>query len=253
MAKCAKDKHSLNILLLDIETVPIEALTWGTFKQTVGVEQIKTEWSVISFAAKWLGEKKVIYRDTGGRGKRQVRNDKALMLELHELLDKADIVIGHNVRRFDVKKVNARMLMHGIPPYSPIQVIDTLQVARKHFALTSNKLAWASKHLTDSPKLLHREFPGFELWLECLRDNPKAWRVMRKYNKRDVIALEKYYYRLRPWIDNHPMVKPYKGRCPNCGSNDYRPYGHRYTRFYKTQRHKCNECNSWFTGTRTKI
>lgn len=240
------------ILLLDIETAPLESYTWGLWDQNVGLNQIKTEWSILSYAAKWLGNSKVIYEDTGGRGADKVRDDKHLLKAVWELLDETDIVVAQNGRRFDVKKINARMVMAGMKPYSPIRIVDTLEAAKKYFAFTSNKLEWASDHLTTQKKLDHREFPGFELWKECLADNPKAWAVMKKYNKRDVTGLEEYYLRIRPWIANHPNMGAYseiaEHLCTNCGSAHVQARGYAIYQQGKYRRYQCRDCGKWSRG-----
>ena len=129
---------SPKILLADIETSPLESYTWGLWDQNVGLEQIKTEWTILSYAAKWMHQSRVMYRDTGGRGKHKVRDDKPLMGDLWSLLDEADIVVAQNGKRFDCKKINARLIMHGYGPPSPYRVVDTLLVSKKYFAFTSN-------------------------------------------------------------------------------------------------------------------
>lgn len=213
---------SAKILTIDIESSPLESWTWGIWDQNVGLEQIKTEWTILSFAAKWLGKREIIYADTSGRGESKVRDDKPLMGTIWKLLDEADIIVAQNGKRFDVRKMNARLIMHGYGPPSPYRVIDTLLVARKYFAFTSQKLAWTSKYLTDAPKSEHKAFPGFELWVECLKDNPKAWAEMKKYNIQDVRATEKVYLKQRPWIEGHPNLGVYDSSeqhmCPKCGS-----------------------------------
>lgn len=237
------------IVTLDIETSPIESYTWGIWEQNVGLEQIKTEWSILSFAAKWYGDEKVIYEHAGGRGIKKIRDDKHLLLKIAEILDEADIVIAQNGRRFDVKKINARMIMMDIPPYSPIRIIDTMEVAKKHFAFTSNKLAWMSKYLTDSPKSEHKDFPGFELWKECLLDNPKAWAEMKKYNIQDIFSTEKLYIRLRPWIAVHPNMGVYADSdvplCPKCGSVHLQKRGFAVSQTTRYHRFQCIDCGGW--------
>lgn len=240
------------ILTLDIETSPIESYTWGLWDQNVSVEQIKTEWSVLSYAAKWFGSDKIIYADTSGRGSSNIRKDKALLGQLWKLLDEADWVIAQNGNSFDVKKINSRLIMHGYGPYSPIRVIDTLSVVKRHFGFASNKLAWLTKHLTDHPKDQHKEFPGFELWVQCMADNPKAWKWMKQYNIGDVIGTEKLYRRLRPWIAQHPNFGAYKVgemiSCPKCGSEEVTRQGSRITQQGAYQQYKCKSCGGWSRG-----
>lgn len=242
------------ILTFDIETSPIEAYVWGLWDQNVPVDFIKTDWTIFSWAAKWLGKREVLFQHTGGRGIDKVRDDKPLLKGIRDLLDAADIVVAQNGKRFDVRKINARLIQHGIAPPSPYRVIDTMLVARKYFAFTSQKLKWTSSILTDTPKDEHKRFPGFELWKECLLDNPAAWSEMEKYNKRDVRATEKVYLKLRPWIDNHPNIGVFteaeKPLCPKCGSDKVIRQGQRFS--IKQQgiynRYTCAACGGWSRG-----
>lgn len=245
-------KNSPKIATVDIETCPLESYTWGIWDQNVGLDQIKTEWSILSFAWKWLDSRKVEYADTGGRGEAKVRDDKALVGVLWTLLDQADLVVAQNGQRFDLKKINARLIVHGYGPYSPVRVIDTLQVAKKHFGFTSNKLEWQARYLAGTEKSKHKKFPGFELWSECLKDNPEAWAELKKYNKQDVIATELVYLRQRPWIDQHPNVGTYslkaEVQCPKCGSFNLTKQGIRVLQLGSYQQYKCNDCLGWSRG-----
>lgn len=241
--------RSPRIVTIDIETAPLESFTWDIWDQNISLDQIGVEWAIISFAAKWIGDPQVVCHNTGGRGVDKVRDDLLLMSSLWKILDEADIVIAQNGKKFDIRKINARLLLHGFKPYSPFKLIDTMQVAKKHFAFTSNKLEWMSKHLTRAKKLKHRKFPGFELWLECLKDNPLAWVEMIKYNCVDVIATEQLYIVMRPWIEGHPNVGQYsegrKPTCPKCGSINIQHRGRTYTQSGEYVRYRCNECKGW--------
>ena len=208
------------IITLDIETSPIVAYVWSTFKVNIGLNQIVDEWTILSYCAKELGKKKIIYDDTSKDDR--PRNDYRLLVGLHALLSEVDIVIAQNGKAFDMKKINARFIEKGLPALSPIKVIDTMLIAKDVAKFTSNKLEWLSKHLTDTPKYDHGKFPGMELWTECLKGNKAAWREMKKYNCIDVPATEELYLKLRPYMQNHPNVAAYyddeKMRCPRCAS-----------------------------------
>jgi uncharacterized protein YprB with RNaseH-like and TPR domain len=109
------------------------------------------------------------------------------------------IVVAQNGVRFDVKKINARFVLLGMPPPSPFRVVDTMLEARRHFGFTSNKLEWMTDKLcTTHKKKRHAKFPGFELWRECLAGNHEAWDEMREYNIDDVLSLEELYLVMRP-------------------------------------------------------
>lgn len=235
------------IVTLDIETCPLQSYTWGLWKQNVGLNQIGTEWSILSASWRWLGSKKVEYIDVSAN--EDVRDDSNVLAALWEVLDQADIVIAQNGVRFDVKKINARLVMAGFGPYTPIKVVDTLLAAKAHFGFTSNRLEWMSSHLTNQPKSKHAKFPGFELWLECLAGNPEAWKEMRKYNQQDIIATEEVYLKLRPWIVGHPNVAQYYDddamRCPKCGSLGVEDVGFVHTQASTYHRYQCADCGGF--------
>lgn len=76
-------------LILDIETAPILANVWRTWKENVGMDQIRADWYILSFSAKWLGAKRVMYFDQSKA--KDIEDDTFLMRKLHELLNEADI------------------------------------------------------------------------------------------------------------------------------------------------------------------
>lgn len=244
-----KISHDARIAVLDIETSPIVAYVWGLWRQNVGLNQIHTDWSILSFSYKWLGEKKVLHHNTGGRGPSKVRDDVAIMKLLWAVLNEADIIIAQNGVSFDIKKINARFIELGIMPPAPFKVVDTMLEARKIAKFTSNRLAWLSEILTDTPKSEHKRFPGFELWTECLADNAEAWKEMRKYNDIDIRATEKVYLQLRPYIIGHPNVAAYDDddtrRCPKCGSSTMQRRGLALTQTGQYQRYQCGSCSGW--------
>lgn len=237
----------LTIVVSDIETAPIVAKVWGLFKVNVGLNQIEQDWSILSIAFKYLGRKKVTYQDVSGQA--DLRDDSAMLMLLWSMLDEADIVIGQNFRRFDAKKMNARFIEAGMLPPSPYIIIDTLEMAKASAAMTSNKLDWLSQKLTTMPKDHHKDFPGMELWNECLKDNPKAWKVMRRYNIRDVPACEEVYLRLRPWYPFHPNLAAFtdseEKQCTRCLSTALEPHGTKRTNVSEYRQYRCNSCGGF--------
>jgi DNA polymerase elongation subunit (family B) len=232
------------VLLVDIETSPIISYTWGIWDQNVALNQIKEDWYVLSYGAKWLGEDKILYKDS--RGSKNISDDSKLLKGIWELLDQADIVITQNGKKFDIKKLNARFIINGFKPPSPFQQIDTLELAKKHFGFTSNKLEYlADKINVKYKKLKHEEFSGFELWRQCLAGNLKAWKAMEKYNVYDVLSLEELYNKLSPWgktIDfNLYRVEGTPNSC-NCGSTQFIKKGYNIKTSGKYARYKCAKC-----------
>ena len=236
------------IITLDIETSPIVAYVWSTFKVNIGLNQIVEEWSILSYCAKELGKKRVVYDDTSKE--KNPRDDSRLLAGLHALLSTVDIVIAQNGKAFDMKKINARLIEHGFPALPPIKVIDTLLVAKDVARFTSNRLEWLSKHLTVTPKYDHGEFPGMELWTQCLKGNKRAWAEMKKYNCIDVPATEELYLKLRPYMQGHPNVAAYYDddhtRCPRCASTKLTAMDKpALTQTGEYTRYQCGECGGF--------
>jgi DNA polymerase elongation subunit (family B) len=239
----------IKILVLDIETAPKVAMVWRFFKENISPKQVLKHGHIMSYAAKWLGEDDVIYQEN------RKEDDKELITSLVALLDGADIVIAHNGERFDLPQIRARALVHGIDPPSPVKVIDTYKVAKREFSFPSNSLAYLTMVLDcEIKKGGHKKFPGFELWLECLRNNEEAWEELKEYNIDDVKALEEVYLKMRPWITNHPNVTIYQEPhdeepcCPKCDSPNINWRGYAYTQSGQYHRFQCVNCGGWGRG-----
>lgn len=235
------------ILIVDIETSPIRSLVWGLFDQNIALNQIETDWNILSWAAKWAGEGRVHYRDQ--RGVKDITNDKNMLRPLWDLLNEADIVVSQNGKRFDTKKLNSRFVIHGFQPPAPYRQIDTLVLAKKHFGFTSNKLEYMTDKLcVKYKKLKHTKYPGFELWRECLAGNKSAWNEMKKYNIHDVLATEELYEKLAPW-GTGVNFRVYTGQdACNCGSKNLQRRGYHITQAGKYQRYQCIDCGAWTRG-----
>lgn len=237
------------ILLFDIETSPIIAQVWDLFDQNIALNQIQIDWHLLAWAAKWLGNKEVIYADQSKA--KDITNDKNILVRLWNLLNEADIVVTQNGNRFDIKKINARFAIHNMKPPAPYRKVDTLQLAKKHFGFTSNKLAYMTDKLClKYKKLEHKNFPGHELWQECLKGNKKAWKEMKKYNTHDVLALEELYLKLAPWgtgIDFNVYSDSIRPTC-NCGSKNMIRSGYRTTLAGRYIRYKCEDCGAWMAS-----
>jgi len=237
------------ILLLDIETSPMLAYMWRLYQELTSMDMVEKDVYILCWSAKWLGESKIMSSaliDFPKEYKKDVENDKLILEKIHKLLDEADIVIGHNAAEFDIKKLNARFVKHGMHPPSPYKVVDTCLAARRYFGFTSNKLNDLGKYLGVGEKV---ETGGFKLWRGCLLGLRDSWNKMIKYNKQDVVLLEKVYLKLLPYMDNHPNVGVYVNdedpMCPNCSSKHLTKRGMAFTGNAKYQRLQCIDCGSW--------
>jgi RNase_H superfamily len=243
------------VLVFDIETAPIKAYVWGLKDQNIGLNQIIQDWSVLAWAAKWLGEDYVWYADVSKQT--DLYDDKRILQRLWHLLDEADIVITQYGSGFDSPRLNARFIMHGMKPPSPYKHLDTYRIVKRVAGFTSNKLEYLTDKLcTKYKKLSHKEFTGMSLWVQCLKGNTKAWSVMKKYNIHDVLSTEELYMKLRAWTPAAmPSVYPNmddRTACPVCGSHHTRKKGLEMTLRGKYQKWNCNDCGKWFQGEKIK-
>jgi hypothetical protein len=233
------------VLLFDIETAPILGYVWSLWRNDIALNQMHSDWYVLSWAAKWLDKPEVMYMDQ--RTAKNIENDKEILRHLWNLLDEADIVVTQNGKSFDQKKLFARFVLNGFQPPSTFKHIDTKLLAQKHFGFTSNKLEYMTDRLcTRYKKLKHKRFPGFELWRACLAGKEAAWKEMEKYNRHDVMALEELYKKLIPWDDsiNFSVYHDEPVHICKCGGRSFKKQGWHYTAVGKFQRYRCKSCGA---------
>lgn len=215
------------ILILDIETAPLLANIWGIWNQNISTENIRSDWFMLTWAAKWLFDKKV-YSARVTPKEAKDNNDKRIVKSLLDILNEADIVVTHNGDRFDLPRINTRALIHGFSPPLPFISIDTLKSAKKHFNFTSNKLDYINKVL-NLPQKTHTDM---ELWRGCFNGDEDALKKMEKYNVNDVRIHEQTYLTMRPFIKPHPNIGLHilddKERCPTCGGSNLTMLGKLY-------------------------
>ena len=234
------------ILVLDIETAPIKASVWNIWKQNINLDFIESDWFCICWAAKWLNDDSIL-SDCVTSDEIKIEDDKRIMKNLWDVIDEADIIVAHNGLAFDIPKVNTRFLFHGLNPPSHYQVIDTLSVIKKEFAITSNKLDYVNQWLGLEKKIK----TDANLWVRCVSGEQEALDYMLEYNERDVEILERNYIRIRGWIKNHPNIGTYtdseESQCPNCGSHSITWNGkNKHTKVGRYSAFRCNTCG--YTG-----
>jgi uncharacterized protein YprB with RNaseH-like and TPR domain len=181
----------MKILYLDIETTPIKAWVWGLWDQNIAINQIIEPTEMLCFGARWHGKKNVIFKSVHHDGK------KAMLEELHALMEEADVLVGWNSAAFDHKHINREFLENGLRPPSPVKDLDLMSVVKANFQFPSNKLDYVAQALGVGAKVKHS---GFQLWIDCMEGNDKAWKEMKRYQLQDVNLLVDLYDILLPWF-----------------------------------------------------
>ncbi len=239
------------MLFLDIETAPIVGYAWEKY-DTCLIDNYR-DWTVFSMAYKWRDEAvkciTIDYPKSLTDFMLSPDNDKELVKTIWGLLNRADVVVGHNSDRFDLRKLNSRFIYYGLGPPAPYKTVDTKKASCRVASNTSNKLNDLGKKYQIGKKIEHE---GFELWVKCMSGDPQAWQHMIKYNKQDVVLLEKLYDFLLPWIPNHPNVSVISGIanvCPKCGKTGFNKEGIYHNKTTKYQVWRCKNCRAQLRTT----
>src|SRR6476469_8979106 len=95
-----------------------------------GVNGFKSDLSVaLCICYKWENEPKV--RSMSVLDYDDLHNmpipvwDMKMLLDFSSVINQADVIVGHYSKGFDKAYLNGRMLIHGLPPHSPVKHIDT--------------------------------------------------------------------------------------------------------------------------------
>lgn len=242
------------ILVIDVENSPNLGWTWE--KWQTNILQFVQEWHLLTVAWKWKDEKRIHSAKLSDFPlyKTEPDNDRELAKLIHHLFNEADIIVGHNVKEFDIRKVNTRFWEHRLTPTSPYKVVDTLKVLRAKGSLNSYKLGDVCQWLFGEQKI---DTGGIGLWLRCLEGDEKALLKMERYNRHDIHLTDKLYDFLRPWDDYHPNVTLGRGlryACPACGSQNTIRHKTRYLKAWVVEQFKCKEkdCGRYSSGPRVR-
>lgn len=225
-------------LLLDIETAPNTVYCWGLFDQNIAHEQVVESSYILCWSAKWYTQSRLMFASMQGTTK------QVMLKQIHALLEEAEVVIHYNGTKFDIPTLNKEFIKLGLMPPSPYKQVDLYQVVKRMFRFESNKMTAITKQLDLGVKLKHQ---GFELWVGCMRGDADCWKVMERYNKRDVTIMEKLYTKLLPWIPNHPhQGLENQAACPRCGvTGRMMRRGTMTARTARYQRFQCQGCGGW--------
>ncbi len=250
------------ILYIDIENsrMVVEFETYSLYgNDVIHPKHIKHDWYITCVAWGWLDNKaqKIKNIETVAVNdfktfKKDFRDDRLVVKKVHEVLQEADIIVGHNSDSFDIKKLNYKFIKYGLPAIDLPPTVDTLKVAKKYARSSSNKLYYLAKEFGVSmkidlpPSVMHSADKGCE----------KSLKKLVHYNKGDIKAGAQLYFKLLPYIKNHPNVDKILGKkidldrpnCQNCGSKRLQSNGHRVTKTGRYRRYKCNDCGSSTRG-----
>lgn len=228
----------LNILYWDLESSLMGTLTFGLWNQNISGNRITKHSHLLSNS--WA------FNDESPQGVRlspeDVRdgNDLLVVVDTIRAIEKADLLVTFNGKRFDVPLLKTRALYHGLPPIKFAPHLDLMQESKKNFRFPSNSMQNISLYLGEHGKLATS---GRNLWERCYRwqerdDCNEALKQMLTYGLQDIDATRDLHKRLQGWFkspvnialitkeingvntkDNHELL------CPHCASKDVSKLG----------------------------
>jgi hypothetical protein len=142
------ERLKANILYIDLE---ISKSLYYSYGAKVHSKYLRAEdrvhgYYVICWSASYLGSDKVFSECIDSKSAMH-QDDSKILKKLRDLMYSTDIIAGHNVDAYDIKRANTRFLLNGIAPVIDKKTVDTLRVARSKFAFESNRLGEICKEL----------------------------------------------------------------------------------------------------------
>lgn len=232
------------ILFYDIETTPLLAYIWKPGKQFVGHKQLhrdRSMYNIICITYCWNDGKpaKAFVWDY------KTQDCTKAIEKFDALARKADVVIGKNSDRFDVKHINTQRLFNGIAPFPEwADSRDDLEKQmRKHFALPSQALDYVSNQLKLGGKIKME----LQDWIDIVEQRGKAGRdafkKMVQYGLKDIEDTRTIWN----YVESHIAPKFNAATnadalvCTVCGSGDISSSG---SKISGKSRYKYYFCNS---------
>ena len=247
-----KAPNKPKVLFYDIEALPNISAHFGSWNENLPYKQRIQESCLLSHS--WCWGDCEIHGSVLTPTEAINHDDERLVLELWSLLDNADIVIGHNICRYDNKKANAYFIKYGLPPVSPFKSIDTLSIAKRKFKFEFNSLAYLAKYLGVTDKI---ENDGMPLWIDCHLGKQEALNTMLRYNIGDVKTQREVYNILKSYDNNGVNMSLYDSaeclKCVSCGSHNVSMLINKlvYTTSNKYLAYRCNDCSIVMRGSKS--
>lgn len=237
------------IISFDLEVSPALGYfyppTWET-----GILKIEERQKLMSFAWQIVGEKKIHSLCLADMDTYKVdpQNDKLLTIELHKVMESADILLGQNSDQFDVKMANYFFIRNDLEAIPPQKYLDTKKIAKRYFRFPNNRLDTLGEELGVGGKT---KVKHSDIWVDCFIDgDKKAWKLMNKYCENDVRITTEIYLKMRSFMHQHPSLSRISGdmdSCPRCGGYNYRVKAYRTTNTSRYHQYQCNECLGFFS------
>ncbi len=172
------------ILYIDLEVSKSMMFNYGLRvpSKYMNPDDLIHSYYIICWSASYVGSD-TVWSECVTQKEAKKWDDARILGRLRDLMDSADLIAGHNVDAYDVKRANTRFLLNGIEPVIGKKTHDTLKIARSKFAFESNRLDFISQKLGLRPKDDIRNAD----WLRIVTTgDEKTLKKVNKYCKGDV-------------------------------------------------------------------
>lgn len=235
-------------LVFDIETSGYLMFGFGLGKQNVSYTQLLTTCKIVCICWRFRDEPEDVWHSLKWDHDKQC--DKVMIEKFIKVAEKADVIIGQNHERFDIRYVNERIAYHRLKKQLPIIVTDDLyKMVKKKLYLPCYKLDYMAKHYGFGTKM-HTDL---QLWIDIVYNkDKKALGRMIEYCGRDVVLTDKIFTHLEPYLDRKIIGSvwhedPLHCRQVNCnGKLRIRKY-RLCKNLMKKSQYSCTECGKWVT------
>ena len=191
------------ILVFDIETTLLRAYIWDCGEQVIKHGQLVEgydQFNIICICYSWLHEKKIYTLSYD----LVTQDPSAMIKEFDKVVAQADIIVGKNSRKFDIKMINTVRMARGLKPFPnwAVNNSDLESQFRKHFRLPSQSLDYVAKMLRVGLKGKMELYD----WIAIQNYNIdpveglKAFKKMLKYCRNDVMITKEGLIKSFPYI-----------------------------------------------------
>jgi uncharacterized protein YprB with RNaseH-like and TPR domain len=165
--------------------------------ETTGLTAIMGRILTCSFVG--LADDPIVYRTDAKpwKGKTKI-DDGPLAVAIRDRLETYDMIVGHNIRLFDIPLLNARLAKAGERRLHTHFVLDTMWAARQ-MRIGSSKLVNLQKFFG----LLEEKTPiSWETWQLASQGDKAALEEVIVHNIQDVLVTRELYPIILPYVAN---------------------------------------------------
>lgn len=196
---------------------------------------------VLCIGYRWYGTKTttVLSITNCNSFKKDPTNDLELIEKFRKVWEKADIVIAHYGKKFDIPYLNTRLLIHGRTRLPETPIVDTWQACKYQLKLNSNRLDSLIAAVGCPIKKTHLSGP---IWVKASAGDKPSIKYVVDHCRADVDALHYCYHKIKGLINQHPTVQDKPEQCTACSGSHFRNLGWRRTATRVYRRYICLGC-----------